>query len=67
MLNEGIVPKEISKRLKTLRERTGMSQPQIADKLCVNQSTVSRWERGSAAPTGLYLGMLERLFRRHKV
>ena len=57
----------VSKRLTRLRKITGLSQPQIAAQVGVNQSTVSRWESGAATPVGLYLASLERLFAEHGV
>lgn len=33
--------------LKELRERSGMTQVQLADRLTVDKSTVSKWESGN--------------------
>lgn len=35
-----------SSNLKYLREKEGLSKSELADKLKVNQSTISRWENG---------------------
>ena len=35
-----------SKNLEYLRKEKGMSRNELADKLNVNQSTISRWENG---------------------
>lgn len=66
-MHEAIVGKPIGKRLETLRQSTGMNQYEVAAKLGVDQSTISRWESGSSSPSGLYLSTLERLFKRYKV
>lgn len=56
--------KSIAKQLKDFKEKTGMSQYDIAEALGIRQSTVSRWERGTSAPQGLYLQSLERMMAR---
>lgn len=56
--------KTIANRLKTFKEKTGMSQYDIAESLGIRQSTVSRWERGTSEPQGLYLQSLERMMAR---
>jgi ribosome-binding protein aMBF1 (putative translation factor) len=45
-------------RLRSLRERAGMSQTQLAEKIGTDQGTVSRWERSLAEPP---VTMLERI------
>lgn len=37
-------------RIKEYRERTGMTQEALADKLNVDRSVISYWERGKATP-----------------
>ena len=32
--------------IKALRERSGLTQAQLADQLCVSDKTVSKWETG---------------------
>ena len=40
-----------SKNLKYLRKEIGMSRSELANKLSVNQSTISRWENGDMGVT----------------
>lgn len=49
---------------KVVREKIGMTQVQFAEALGVEQSTVSRWEAGSA-PSGDTLLAMIRLGREH--
>jgi len=37
---------QLGERIRTLRERQGLSQKALADKLGLNASTVTAWERG---------------------
>lgn len=53
-----------AEQLKKYRESVGLSQLALAGKLGVQQSTISRWERGIANPVGLYLTRLERLLKK---
>lgn len=38
-------------RIKEIREAGGMSQTMLAEKLHVNQTAISQWERETAYPT----------------
>lgn len=40
--------------MKELRERRGLTQAQIADRLNVDKSSVSKWESGDSAPLRKY-------------
>ena len=40
--------------LKEMRERRGLTQTQIADRLEVDKSTVSKWESGDSTPLRKY-------------
>lgn len=42
---------QFAKNLKTLRLSNGMSQKQLADKVGVDQRSVSVWERGICIPS----------------
>nr|DAI12346.1 MAG TPA: helix-turn-helix domain protein [Caudoviricetes sp.] len=40
--------------MKEIRERRGLTQTQIADRLEVDKSTVSKWESGDSTPLRKY-------------
>lgn len=40
--------------MKELRERRGLTQAQIADRLNVDKSSVSKWESGDSTPLRKY-------------
>lgn len=40
--------------MKDMRERRGLTQAQIADRLEVDKSTVSKWESGDSTPLRKY-------------
>lgn len=40
--------------MKELRERRGLTQAQIADRLNVDRSSVSKWESGDSTPLRKY-------------
>jgi transcriptional regulator with XRE-family HTH domain len=61
------VPNPLSERIKTLREKRGWTQQDLATRLGVEQSTVSRWERDMSRPLGVYLSFLERLLAGRRV
>jgi transcriptional regulator with XRE-family HTH domain len=44
--------------LKALRLKSGMSQKQIADYICVSPQSVSKWEKGESLPSIEYLPKL---------
>lgn len=54
-----VTPEEI----RALRERLGLTQQQMADKIGTTNTTISRWELGTARPRGLYLREIKRLAR----
>lgn len=45
-------------RIKEYRERTGMTQEALADKLNVDRYVISYWERGKATPCKKHRAML---------
>ena len=51
----------IGDQIRSLREKTGLSQSELARKLSVTRSSVNAWESGLSAPT-VYLIEMSRLF-----
>lgn len=45
----------IENRIAYFRNARGMTQAQLADKLDVNQATVSTWEHGKSGPAKKYV------------
>lgn len=50
--------KAIGQRLRTLREKTGKNQEQVAMAMGLAGSTISRWERGITAPQAEQLALV---------
>ena len=48
--------------LKSLREKRGMTQEQLADRACVSRQAVSRWETGETQPNTDTLKLLSKEF-----
>ena len=49
-------------RLKDLRIEYGLTQEEVADKICVTKQAVSKWENGLSLPDVAALGSLAELF-----
>lgn len=49
-------------KLQTLRQRAGMSQDVLAERMGVSRQAVSRWETGTADPSTSNLIALAKLF-----
>lgn len=56
-MTHGVLPE----RIKSARQRAGLSQSEIAREIGLNQSSVSDWERGETAPSLANLTKLARL------
>ncbi|MGV8081751.1 MAG: helix-turn-helix domain-containing protein [Syntrophales bacterium] len=54
---------DISRLVRELRERTGLTQEKFAAKLGVTFPTINRWENGRAKPSPLALKQVEDLLR----
>jgi len=54
---------DISRLVRELRERTGLTQEKFAAKLGVTYPTINRWENGRAKPSPLALKQIEDLAR----
>jgi transcriptional regulator with XRE-family HTH domain len=48
----------ISKRLKSERERLGLSQPQLGELVKAGKTTVINWEKGASAPDAVQLAAI---------
>ncbi|MBE6908107.1 MAG: helix-turn-helix domain-containing protein [Ruminococcaceae bacterium] len=53
---------ECKEVLKSLREKHGMTQEQLADRACVSRQAVSRWETGETQPNTDTLKLLSKEF-----
>ena len=51
-----------SQTLKRLRTEKGISQIQLAQKLFVDRSTITRWENGSRLPNNMMINRISKLF-----
>jgi DNA-binding transcriptional regulator YiaG len=52
---------KISHRIKSAREKLGLSQGQAAEKWNIRLQTLQQWEHGRRAPRGLYLERIEEI------
>ena len=53
---------EISEKLKKARQKSGMTQEQVAEKIMVSRVTVSHWENGKSLPDIVSLISLSDLY-----
>ena len=49
-------------KLKELREKEGLSQQELADKLFVSRSAVAKWENGNGIPSDVNLDEICKFF-----
>ncbi len=54
---------DLSRLVRELRERTGLTQEKFAAKLGVTYPTINRWENNRAKPSPLALKQIEDLLR----
>lgn len=54
---------EVSELIREIRNRTGLTQEQLAVKIGVVFTTLSKWERGKANPLPLALRQIEVVLR----
>lgn len=52
----------IADRIKTLREKAGLTQTQLAKRLGISRSAVNSWEMSLSTPSSIYLVELSRIF-----
>ena len=50
-------------KIRDMREKYGMSQSELANRLGVTRSAVNAWESGISTPTARYVAALAKLFR----
>jgi transcriptional regulator with XRE-family HTH domain len=55
---------DISRLVRVLRERTGLTQEKFAAKLGVTFPTINRWENGRAKPSPLAMKQIEDFLRK---
>jgi len=55
--------KEIYKTIKTIRNKLGLTQEQLAQKLGVSFSTVNEWENNKRKPSPLAMRQIEMLIK----
>jgi len=53
----------VGKRIRTTREKNGLTQSVLAKKLGISRSAVNAWELGVSVPSAQYLVELSRLFK----
>jgi transcriptional regulator with XRE-family HTH domain len=58
-----ITQADISRLIRNLREKTGLTQEKFATKLGVTLPTINRWENGRAKPSPLAMQKVEELLR----
>lgn len=51
-------PKKVGQTIAHLRKQAGFTQKGLADRLCISDKAVSKWERGLSVPDIAYLGRL---------
>lgn len=59
---EGVIEMNLSKQIKKYRDRDGLSQEKLAEKIYVSRQTISNWETGRSYPDIHNLLLLSVLF-----
>lgn len=52
---------DMGKQVKALRTKLKLSQAEFADKMAVDVTTISRWERNEQRPRPVHLRRMDRL------
>lgn len=52
----------IADRIKTMREKHGMTQSQLAKRLGISRNAVNSWEMSLSTPSSIYLVELSKIF-----
>jgi len=53
----------IADRIKMLRNQAGLTQSELAKKLCITRSSVNAWEMGISIPSTQYVVELAQMFK----
>ena len=53
----------IADRIKTIREKNGLTQAELAKRLGITRSSVNAWEQGLSVPSTQYIVELAHLFK----
>jgi transcriptional regulator with XRE-family HTH domain len=61
-VNKNVILSNVSSNIKRLRNELGMSQEDIAEKLCVVRPVISNWEHGKSEPSTSQLAKLAQVF-----
>lgn len=48
--------------IRIFREQKGLSRVELAEKLCVHEDTVARYERGERVPSGTLIKQMAEIF-----
>ena len=60
--DEKLIRHRIASNIAMYRKQSGLTQSELAEKLCYSDKSVSKWERGSGAPDIYVLMMMAELF-----
>jgi ribosome-binding protein aMBF1 (putative translation factor) len=55
-----VVPKDLSKSISQARTAKGLSQKDLAGKVCISQQVLSKWESGREVPSNAEIAKLEK-------
>ncbi len=58
------IPKNLAKKIKSVRSKLGLTQEQFAAKVGVTFSTVNRWESEKSKPSPLAMRRIEEFIKR---
>jgi len=53
----------LAERIKTLREQLGITQAELARRVCLTRSSINGWEMGLAIPSTAIIVELAKIFR----
>lgn len=62
-LEEGLVGLALGEKIRALREIRGLTQAELAEKMHVSQTLISKWERGKKRPSKKYRPLLAKALR----